>query len=352
MTPSNLPPQQSDSDDPRTTWVQNQLHTLSPGSDEGPAPTNLARARLQTRLTQSQKEPMMKIFNRRLLVPLALVLLFSFSLVIPAVRVAAADFLGLFRVEQIAVVEFNPANLPNFNMTEGDMAALMDDQMNIVTTGEPEVAATQAEAEALAGYDVRFPAATHVETQITVQPGAESSMQVDAERWQTLIDSLDGIDFDVPDELDGETISVSVPKSVTFVDGNCEFPEGEEMRYAGAYEFDCTSFVQMPSPSVSAPATLDIQALGQAFLQLFGMSEADAQAMSRSIDWTSTLILPIPQNADYQPVTVEGVEGAFLADDMMGENMYMLIWVKDGMLYALSGQGTVVDALSVVSTLQ
>jgi hypothetical protein len=54
--------------------------------------------------------------------------------------------------------------------------------------------------------------------------------------------------------------------------------------------------------------------MGEAMLKFLGYPEAEARAMSARIDWTTTLILPIPQGEGitHQDVSVDGVQGTFL----------------------------------------
>ncbi|MGE5140474.1 MAG: DUF4367 domain-containing protein, partial [Rudaea sp.] len=51
-----------------------------------------------------------------------------------------------------------------------------------------------------------------------------------------------------------------------------------------------------------------------------------------------TLVIPVPRNgASYEKVNVDGVTGYLIkrpVDDVPG---YALVWVKDGIIYAISG---------------
>ena len=70
------------------------------------------------------------------------------------------------------------------------------------------------------------------------------------------------------------------------------------------------------------------------------MSPEEAAAFSSQVDWATTLVVPVPQGADYRSVTVDGVNGVLLEDTYAGGNArFTLLWVKDGMFYALSGEG-------------
>ena len=117
-----------------------------------------------------------------------------------------------------------------------------------------------------------------------------------------------------------------------------EFEMSEE---AGKALSDCTILMQSETPEIEAPPGLDINQAGQVMLQIMGMTPAEAEAFSQRVDWATTLVVPVPQGADYRDVTVDGVKGVMLEDTYAGDNArFTLLWVKDGMFYALSGDGS------------
>jgi hypothetical protein len=98
--------------------------------------------------------------------------------------------------------------------------------------------------------------------------------------------------------------------------------------------------VEMPSPTVNAPADLDVNQLAQLGLEFTGMSKEDAAAFTSTVNWTSTLVIPIPKNAaSYEQVTVDGVTGTLIERPIDDAPQYALIWIKDGIVYAISGLG-------------
>ncbi len=115
---------------------------------------------------------------------------------------------------------------------------------------------------------------------------------------------------------------------------------------------DCTMLVQLPSPTVDAPPSLDMVAMGSAMFQFLGIPADQANQLSQRIDWTSTLVLPIPQGGEvqYEDVHVDGVTGTLLMET--GKNSYDLIWVKNGILYGLHGPGGKDQAIKMASSLK
>jgi hypothetical protein len=119
---------------------------------------------------------------------------------------------------------------------------------------------------------------------------------------------------------------------------------------------DCIIFAQLPSPEVSAPASLDIAELAQIGLEFSGMSAEEAAEFTSTVDWTSTLVVPIPQDAaSSQQVQVDGVTGALIertVDDGDDAPRFALFWVKDGIIYTIGGfGGNLQTALEIANSL-
>jgi hypothetical protein len=291
----------------------------------------------------------------------ALVLVLAGSLAFPPVRVIANSFLGLFRVQKVAVVQVNPGDLPQQLGSSSQLESLFSQSIQVTQQGDVREAADAAEASQMAGIPVRLPTGLDEQRQLKVSPEAAIALTVDVEQVRAVLNEIGRSDVKVPDELDGAVVDVQIFPSVTAMYGNCEF-DMEEARRNG-YDPDkqsmprlpeCTTFMQMPSPTISAPPGLDVAALGEGFLQLMGMTPDEAASFARNVDWTTTFVIPIPRyGTSYQDVSVDGVTGTFIQQELDNHtNQYMLIWVKDGILYTLTGPGEVEDALQTAGTLQ
>ncbi len=185
-----------------------------------------------------------------------------------------------------------------------------------------------------------------------VQPSLSASMQINLRQAQGLLDELGHADVRLPKTLDGEYVNVDVPAAVVANYGDCQPQEvnddrdGPSSMMIGA---NCVNFIQVPSPTVSAPPDLDINQLGQAMLEVLGMSPEEAARFSQNIDWTSTLIIPVPRyRAQYEDVTVDGVQGTLLS---AGGGNYALLWVKNGVVYAITGRGNKQAAVDMANSI-
>jgi prolyl oligopeptidase PreP (S9A serine peptidase family) len=108
----------------------------------------------------------------------------------------------------------------------------------------------------------------------------------------------------------------------------------------------------MPSPVVDAPTDLPLVQLAEFGLQFTGMTKDQARAYAQTVDWTSTLVIPIPRNAaQYKPISVDGVNG-YLIERTPYYSEYAIVWVKQGIIYAISGYGDAAVGLAMANALK
>jgi hypothetical protein len=117
--------------------------------------------------------------------------------------------------------------------------------------------------------------------------------------------------------------------------------------------------VQARSPEVSFPADVDLSKLAYAALRVLGTPRDEAYNMSVTIDWRSTLIVPVPARAAaYRPVNVAGNQGLLitgLMDDEAPGGVLMggvLMWSAGGETFAVAGPVNGAQLLEIAQTLQ
>jgi hypothetical protein len=287
-------------------------------------------------------------------------LILALVLAFPGTRALAGELLNLFRIQQVTVVSVDFTGLEQLT---GDGALgnqfteLISNSVNMTDEpGEPVEAADAAQASQLSGFNVRLPQ-SFTPSQIYVTDSAAFSMTVDRDKAQALLDEAGRSDLVLPEAVDGADISVTIPSSVSAAYGTCPKPEADtsENEDLQPNYRDCVILAQIPSPSVNAPASLDINQLARVGLEFTGMTPEEAIAFTGTVDWTSTLVVPIPSNAaTYEQVSVDGVTGTLIQRaSREGEpTTFALLWVKDGIIYAVSGRGGNADqALEMANSL-
>lgn len=344
--------------------VESRLAVLAPGPEETPVSVSRARAQIEIRNSREEAQPLFqKIFSksyRSAWVVGGLIVILAIALLFPPVRAAANSFLGLFRVEQFTVVQVNPGDLPKQLGSTSSFENLLSDSVTIKEQSEPQAVADASEASALAGIPVRLPNNVTGDLKLEVQPGSKATIKVDLPRVRAVLEEIGRSDIVLPDGIDGATVEVELPTSVVASYGICD-QTSEAAREVGADPDDpssirsfCTTLVQMVSPTVSAPPGMDVAKLGQAFLELMGMNAEEAAQFSQQVDWTTTLVIPIPRyGADYDDVVVDGVPGTLIHQSLEEHApQFLLIWIKDNILYALTGPGDGAQALEIADSLK
>ncbi len=325
--------------------------------------TPTAWSALRSKIVEEQKEQstMWKNLQSKLPRPawiaLAVTLILAISLSFAPVRVIANNFLGLFRVEQIRVIQVDFANLAGQLGDSSQIESLLAENVQFERGGETLETMDALTASQMSGLDVRVISGMEGKADFRVQPATKAVFNVDLELVQGILKDLGQNDIQLPKSVDGAVVTVEIPTAVITSYGDCSKP-GEETQ-VGAHGAvnpdsarmtslpDCIGFLQIPSPSISAPPDLDVNQIGQAYLQILGMQPEEAKQFAQNVDWTSTFIVPIPNSGtNYTEVTVDGVNGTLITHYT---DQFILIWLKDDILYALSGPGDIERALELAS---
>ena len=290
----------------------------------------------------------------------ALILLLSFT----PTRSWAQRILQRLRVEKLAVVPvdvsaFSPGST---DYSRGKLIAQFISDSVVVTLkpGDPTVAGSIAEASQAAGFTARTLDALGAPQRILVSDEGAFHMTLDRDRMAAVLEQAGHSDIQLPPGIDGATVAVHVPKSVRVLYGGCsasDRPPAMPNPAGAAPEANggaCIEFMEAPTPAVTIPPGLNVTALAEAGLQLAGLSAAEAHAFCQTVDWTSTLVIPIPRNgSSYQTVPVDGVNGTFVQLPARGDfqDHFAVIWMKNGVLYSVTGKGGSARALAAVQSL-
>jgi hypothetical protein len=328
--------------------VAHRLNFLAVSGQE-PAPSaQSAFKHFQARKLPQKEIPMLKkIFASTAVRYVAVAaLLLALIVAIPATRALADQVLNLFRVQQVTVVPVDFTGLEQLNGNGGLGQQFSELISNSITMkekpGAPVTASDAADASQKAGFTVRLPQ-NETSSGLSVQNEAAFDLTVERQKAQALLDEAGRSDLVLPQDIDGAVISVTVPASVRADYGMCPDPttEARPSGSMGRNFPDCMILSEIPSPTVDAPANVDVAKLAQIGLEFTGMTSEQAQAFTQSVDWTSTLVVPIPKNAaTYEQVQVDGVTGTLIQRPADDAPQFVLVWVKNGIVYSIGGLGS------------
>lgn len=318
--------------------VLEQLSTLAPEAEDAPRPPAEALVQLQRKIAGKELSSVTKfkwrfpqMFNRKYaFVALALIVMLAVAFSLPPVRAAASDFLGLFRVQKFAAVSVSPEQLGL--LEEVAEKGLYPGEIEMIQEpGAPEPVATLADAVALAGRPLATVPALGIPQTIEVTGGGSGRLLVDLESARAILEAA-GVDpLLLPDSLDGATVDVTLFPSV-------------EQRWANV------SLIQTESPLVDYPEDVNPTILGEALLRMLGMEPAEAQRLARAVDWTNTILLPVPQDlATFREVEVDGNSG--LALSSIEGHGSSIMWQQGGIVYLLTGDQDVDGLLALAEAI-
>jgi len=279
----------------------------------------------------------------------------------------AQKVLAMLRVQKIAVVSIDPSTLTGTNNTDPQSYKLINQFFsdNVTVTmkaGEPDNFSSVNEAAQKTGYPIRVISDLRAPQNVLVSGETAFQMTVNRDRLETLLNEIGRSDIQIPESVDGALIAVHIPKISVSAYGDCPTHRGpgnhdaqSETTTPRAHKTypNCILLMQAPSPTISVPPGLNMTEIAEAALELAGMDPSEARSFCQTIDWSSTLVVPVPRNSSsYESVTVDGVEGALITETSSQGNRYSLLWVKDGMIHSLMGQGSSSDAVNLAASLQ
>ena len=290
---------------------------------------------------------------RRWFAAAASIAVVGFAFTLPPVQAAAEAFLDLFRVQQFTGVEFDPERLRGLETSGLSPEAIFGAVEPLTPPPQPVSYATAADAGAAAGIRVRTPAWVPNGFSSTGFMGSSemaARITINTAGLQAVLDTLGLPDVELPQGLDGQTATVRVPPVVTqtFVNRDFVGRNGDVIERS-------VHVIQAQSPDVSFPAGVDLSKLAYAGLRVLGMSRDEAYRMSVTIDWRTTLIVPVPAKAvAYRPISVAGSEGLLIEGLPAGEKLPggVLMWSADGETFAVAGAVSGEELLEIAQTLQ
>lgn len=269
----------------------------------------------------------------------------------PSVRAGARAFLDLFRVVNFAPVAVQPERAKELANLALDVPAMLGKQVEVLkTSGPPQTVATPEAASAAAGMPVRLPAWRPVGVESSlIQVSGEHAMRVTAntESLKYVMDALAINDLQVPEELNGQTVTIRVPPvvRVTFV-GNAS---GRSRN---------VTLLQARHPEVSFPSGTDLSVLAEIGLRVMGVERAEAHRFAQNVDWRTTLLVPVPADvALFRQVDVQGHAGLLIEQRPQGSQgprsmESRLLWSSGDYVFALVGNVSSSELFEMAQSVQ
>jgi hypothetical protein len=243
-------------------------------------------------------------------------------------RALAQQFLSIFRVNKFVAVEVDPsaAQIESLSAVLGDKLAQYEPQ---TLADEPEVSVDSIEAaRAQAGFQARMPSYLPGDGDVTfsVKGRTELAATVDREGVALVLQTAGMDDSALPADWAGGEVRALAPAMVNIARQNADTM--------------LVQVFQVPGARVEYPTGLEPQVLGEAGLRLLGLPAREARSIAEKVDWTSTLLLPVPSAlASFRETRIAGEEAialTFAQDEEYGV-LRAIVWQKDDVLYCVLG---------------
>lgn len=296
--------------------------------------------------------PVRKLWLNWKLAPVgAAALVIMALLVSPSARALAQDFLNLFRVKRFAAVTVDPAIVSQLENSKLDIQALIGSSVETLKQpGKPQAVDSAEQAGQLAGITVRLPASmpeSYGQPEIMVQGEASLRFTADTTRLQAIVDALGTADVTIPPQLNGATVTVDKPPVVAVI-----YRNGRNR----------VMFLQSRNPSIGLPEGVQLSDLGEIALRITGMPADEARLFAQAVDWTSTLLVPIPANAaTFREVQVRGAPGLLITSrggtpeltfgDRSVPQGSVVLWSEGDTIYAATGSPDVTTLVEMANSL-
>jgi hypothetical protein len=270
---------------------------------------------------------------------------------LPSVRASARAFLDLFRVVNFAPVSVQADQIRKFNPGSNvDLPRLLGDQIVVLKEpSPPRRVTTPQEAAAAAGVPVRLPTWLPVGLeQGPIEVIGEQAVRVtlNTEAVNSLIDAFGIHDLRLPDAVNGESATLHVHPIVSVDYQRTGNPQRRVMLFQGR------------SPEATLPEGIDLASLAEIGLRVLGLESAEAHRFASSVDWRTTLIVPVPADiATFRQIDVQGSPGLIIEtrrkpqqrDAQQGTH---ILWSARGSVFALMGTVPAEELFEIAQSVQ
>ncbi len=255
-------------------------------------------------------------------------ILFTFS----PVRTVAAQFLTLFRVQNVETTAVSINDLEQiaraFNAQGVDLDLKNIGKVENKMSGKPHQVSLD-EAKELIGYTPQLPDylpdGIELEPKFSYGPENKIDFTLNIKNINKMVEKLGGGHL-FPENLEGKTVSLLFPDSIV-VSGDTE--AGEDHR--------TISLVQTKSPEIRVPENVDLEEVRKAVLDLPVIPYEVKQKLASLDDWQHTLYIPQPSHGSTKNVKIGGSNGVALSEKWGNQEDVVLIWQDQGMFYSLEG---------------
>jgi hypothetical protein len=260
-------------------------------------------------------------------VVLALVIVGS----IPSVQTAAANFLQVFRVQEVDTLTLTPADMNQIEraVREGTSGQSIDFESfgTINVEGQQQETSLNYDQLGSIGFACKLPGNIDPsQGQYTLQSMPAVEITPNVEKVNAFISALGSSQL-LPESLEGKTFQIKM--------GKCLVASFEDFR-----------LVQGPSPELEAPGDVKVSEIAEAMVALPIWPDNVRRQLESVSDWQHTLLIPGENN---EKVKVNGQDAVLMKDN----SNHILIWQENGLVYSLEDySGKNLDLVEIAESMR
>lgn len=274
------------------------------------------------------------MFKRKYLVAAALA---GILLLIPGTWSMASQFLSIFRVDQVQVVNLDRNSMEEF--ADSMAKEGLNDLGKMIEIDSPTPAAAEniavEQAAEKAGFEPVLPdkLGGNALDSLILQPAGTTNIRLQVQEINSYLGKM-GSSKLLPAGVDGAEIAITKPKDLT-------------AKY-GDY-----TLVETTSPEIAVSGGMDINQLRDVLLAIPALPADIRNALSTVDNWERTLIIPNIDGTSIE-VQVNGQQGVFISspENNNAKAISALLWPQGDIWIAVCGNLTMEEAISLAQSLR
>ena len=277
--------------------------------------------------------------------------------VVLAVRVGgqsiASRFVASLRIERPKTVSVSvAAPAGGGRQLLGAVAGILAESTSVATDDSDSAVPTLDAAARAASFRPRVLRGRSDAPVIYVTGAHSVTARVNRDQFRTLLVEAGRASTVVPASVDGQSITVTVPRGVRLQYGRCPAPVSNTLQAQingppppSTDNGNCVMLTETPVSAATLPPALDSAAVLEIALELAGMSPNQVRDFRQLFDWRAAMTMSPPRFMRSYDVVDLGAERALLmiTGGRRGPT-YELTWVDSGIVYTMTGYGSSADA--------
>ncbi|HKW09627.1 MAG TPA: hypothetical protein VJO33_04560 [Gemmatimonadaceae bacterium] len=246
----------------------------------------------------------------------------------------------------------------NSRQLQNVVAGIVSESTTIARDEPDSVIASGDAASRAAGFRFRPLHGRSDAARLSVTGAHRVEASVRREQLGTLLAEAGFPRTTLPASIDNAPISLVTPRGVRAEFGHCPAPVANTIQAqiqgpppSSTDNGNCVVLTETPLAAVSVPAALDTSAVMTIALELSGMSPNQARDFRRLFGWSSAATIAPPRfMRSYEITSVGGAPAILMITGGRRGPTYVLAWVRDGIVFTLTGYGSSADAASLAAS--